>query len=309
MKKTLFTLALIIMGFMAKAFALPISEIRENARFLSDRMAYELELTSMQYEDCYEINYDFIYAINDLMDDVVYGTASALDEYYRLLDYRNEDLRYVLNSHQYARFIALEYFYRPIYRHGRSWAFRIYTIYHNRSFFYFGLPSIYHTYHGAHSHHHFHHDYYVSRHHHHIHREPVPIHRDHRRSDFGRGRSERRGAVERHDHGNGRVERPNRNQRQDGTRPQRNDSRSQRSESRPQRSESRPQHSESSRPSRHNNGGGENRSSSRPSAPSRSHSSSGTRSGVSSGGHGGGNHGGGNHGGGNHGGGHSGHRR
>ena len=263
MKKTLFTLALIVMGFMAKAFALPISEIRENARFLSDRMAYELELTSMQYEDCYEINYDFIYAINDLMDEVVYGTASALDEYYRLLDYRNEDLRYVLNSHQYARFIALEYFYRPIYRHGHSWAFRIYTIYHNRSFFYFGLPSIYHTYHGAHSHHHFHHDYYVNRHHHHIHREPVPIHRDHRRSDFGRGRSERHGAIERHDrhersrdnHYNDRGNRHNdRGMRSEGTRPQRSES------ARPQRSESaRPQHSESSRPSRHN-GGSEGRS-------------------------------------------------
>ena len=101
MKRYLLTLTLVMMGIMAKA--LPISEVRENARFLSDRMAYELGLTPMQYEDCYEINFDFIYAVNDLMDDVVYGAASALDEYYRLLDYRNEDLRYVLNGTQYAR--------------------------------------------------------------------------------------------------------------------------------------------------------------------------------------------------------------
>ena len=289
MKKTLFTLALIVMGFMAKAFALPISEIRENARFLSDRMAYELELNSMQYEDCYEINYDFIYAINDLMDDVVYGAAAALDEYYRLLDYRNEDLRYVLNSHQYARFIALEYFYRPIYRHGRSWEFRIYSIYHNRSFFYFGLPSISHSYHGAHSHHHFHNDYYMNRHHHHIHRQPVPIHRDHRRSDFGRGHNDRR------DH---RADRPRGGGNHSSSRP-----------SAPSRNQN-----PSGARDRGNRGSGNHGSAAnggnRGSGNHGSAANGGNRGGGNHGGgtRGGSNHGGGNHNGGEHGG-HSGHRR
>lgn len=197
MKKTLITLAIVMMSFGSQLWAMSMSNIRSNARFLSDRMAYELDLTPMQYDDCYEINFDFIYAINNIMDDVVYGYSDALSNYYRLLDYRNEDLRYVLNARQYARFLSLEYFYRPIYSTGRSWAFRIHTIYSNRTFFYFDAPSIYHSYRGAHSHLHYHNDYYVTRHHHpEIHREPAHIHgtpryQDHGRNDFGVIRRER----------------------------------------------------------------------------------------------------------------------
>ena len=196
MKKTLVTLALILMAMTTQLFAMSMSNIRSNARFLSDRMAYELDLTPMQYDDCYEINFDFIYGVNNIMDDVVYGYGDAIENYYRMLDYRNEDLRYVLNARQYARFIALEYFYRPIYSTGRTWAFRIHTIYSNHSFFYFDAPSIYHSYRGAHSHVHFHHDYYVHRHHHEIHRAPAHIHgtphfQEHGRHDFGTIRRER----------------------------------------------------------------------------------------------------------------------
>ena len=197
MKKTLLTLAIVMMSFGSQLFAMSMSNIRSNARFLSDRMAYELDLTPMQYDDCYEINFDFIYAINNIMNDVVYGYGDAVENYYRLLDYRNEDLRYVLNARQYARFLSLEYFYRPVYSTGRSWAFRIHTIYSNHTFFYFDAPSIYHSYRGAHSHLHFHNDYYVQRHHHvEIHREPAHIHgtpryQEHSRLDFGTIRRER----------------------------------------------------------------------------------------------------------------------
>ena len=197
MKKTLLTLAIVMMSFGSQLFAMSMSNIRSNARFLSDRMAYELDLTPMQYDDCYEINFDFIYAINNIMNDVVYGYGDAVENYYRLLDYRNEDLRYVLNARQYARFLSLEYFYRPVYSTGRSWAFRIHTIYSNHTFFYFDAPSIYHSYRGAHSHLHFHNDYYVQRHHHvEIYREPAHIHgtpryQEHGRLDFGTIRRER----------------------------------------------------------------------------------------------------------------------
>ncbi len=197
MKKTLLTLALIMVAFTSQVFAMSMSNIRTNARFLSDRMAYELDLTPMQYDDCYEINFDFIYAINNIMDDVVYGYGDAVENYYRLLDYRNEDLRYVLSARQYARFITMEYFYRPIYTTGRNWAFRIHTIYSNRNFFYYDAPSIYHSYRGAHSRMHYHNDYYVTRHHHNeIHRAPEHIHgssryQDHSRNDFGAVRRDR----------------------------------------------------------------------------------------------------------------------
>ena len=34
--------------------AMSISKMRENARFLTDRMAYELHLSQMQYDDVYQ---------------------------------------------------------------------------------------------------------------------------------------------------------------------------------------------------------------------------------------------------------------
>lgn len=33
-------------------------QMRQNTRFLTDRMAYELKLTPRQYNDVYEVNYD-----------------------------------------------------------------------------------------------------------------------------------------------------------------------------------------------------------------------------------------------------------
>ena len=149
MKKTI-TLVLIALLASASVMAMSRSNIRTNARFLADRMAYELDLTPAQYDDCYEINYDFITAVNYIMDDVVRGYTDAIDSYYNYLNMRNEDLRYVLNTRQYTRFMSMDYFYRPIYSTGRDWAFRIYTIYSNRTFFYYDAPSMFRTYAGGH---------------------------------------------------------------------------------------------------------------------------------------------------------------
>lgn len=152
MKKFIITSLVMIMG-IAHMFAMSHSTIRENARFLSDRMAYELDLSPRQYDDIYEINYDFLYAINRIMGDVVFGYRDAINQYYDLLDYRNEDIHYVLTMRQYSKFITHEYFYRPVYSTGRDWRLRIHTIYPNHTFFYFDAPSIYKTYRGAHAHH------------------------------------------------------------------------------------------------------------------------------------------------------------
>lgn len=193
MKKVLFTLVM-AMAAALQAFALTPNEIRENARFLSDRMAYELHLTPEQYEDCYEINYDFIASINPIMDGVVYGHQYAIDNYYEYLDYRNDDLRYILNEMQYRTFMGLDYFFRPIYTVAGSWLFRIHQVYHNLHHFYYDVPSIYYHYHGAHARHYHPHGYYVSAHryNHRIYSHPSPIrgsrHMDnHRRHDFGHG--------------------------------------------------------------------------------------------------------------------------
>jgi hypothetical protein len=126
------------------------SRIRKEALYLSDKMAYELGLTNSQYDDVYEINYDFIYSLRNTMDYVVDGYQWAMDDYYDALDLRNDDLRWVLSSSQYRRFMKLEYFYRPITVSSGSWFFRIYNVYTNRSLFYMSKPTIYRSYSGGH---------------------------------------------------------------------------------------------------------------------------------------------------------------
>lgn len=126
------------------------SRIRKEALYLSDKMAYELGLTNSQYDDIYEINYDFIYSLRNTMDYVVDGYQWAMDDYYDALDLRNDDLRWVLSSSQYRRFLKLEYFYRPIAVSSGNWFFRIYNVYTNRSLFYLSKPTIYRSYSGGH---------------------------------------------------------------------------------------------------------------------------------------------------------------
>ena len=64
-------------------------------------MAYELNLTAAQYEAVYEINLDYLMSLNGHGD--VFGIW---------WDRRNADLRFVLNSWQYDKYVALSHFYR-----------------------------------------------------------------------------------------------------------------------------------------------------------------------------------------------------
>ena len=79
MKKILFILMTIGMVTMSSdcMASMSISKVRKNTRFLTDRMAYELNLSPAQYNDVYEINFDFIYNVRDVMDDQKNETGSA----------------------------------------------------------------------------------------------------------------------------------------------------------------------------------------------------------------------------------------
>lgn len=149
MKFILFAIGLIA-GIGTSTAAMSTSQIRKETRFLTDKMAYELNFSTAQYNDAYEINYDFIYSVRYLMDDVLKGNERASDKYYDNLDIRNDDLRWIMNDKQYRRFLSTDYFYRPIYTSGGKWQFRIYVTYSNRSLFYFGKPYNYSSYRGGH---------------------------------------------------------------------------------------------------------------------------------------------------------------
>ena len=59
---------------------LSTTEVRNSARFMTDRMAYELRLSSMQITDVYEINFDFFDRVRYVADDLAAGYSYAMDE-------------------------------------------------------------------------------------------------------------------------------------------------------------------------------------------------------------------------------------
>ena len=156
-KLTTIGMMILMLGMSIPAMgAMSISKMRKEARFLTDRMAYELGLNTMQYDDVYEVNYDFINSVRYLMDDVVRGYDYAVDRYYTCLDVRNDDLHWILSDSQFHRFLQIDYFCRPIYTTASKWHFRIYRVYTDVHHFYFGKPHHYASYKGGHhrDHHH-----------------------------------------------------------------------------------------------------------------------------------------------------------
>ena len=165
--KKLTALWMIVLIGTVSVQAMSLSTMRRNVRFLTDRMAYELQLTSQQYNDVYEVNFDFVYNVDNIMNEVVLGYDYALDNYYNLLNIRNDDLRWILTDYQYRRFMDITYFYRPISLYQNSWRLGVYNVYTNVNFFYFGKPHHYRTYLGGHYRTHFGNRSYYEMHHHH----------------------------------------------------------------------------------------------------------------------------------------------
>ena len=139
MKKILATIAL-MMTIVVSASAMTFSQARNEALYLSDKMAYELDLSLEQYAAVYEINLDYLMSVTSQYD--VYGAAWAR---------RNSDLRYVLNVYQYDLFIRTSYFYEPMEWTGTAWRYGVYTRYTDRTRFYFSFPTSYESYRGGHN--------------------------------------------------------------------------------------------------------------------------------------------------------------
>ena len=68
MKKMFFALMVMLTSTMA-ASAMSYEQARNEALFLTDKMAYELNLTDEQYEAAYEINLDYLMGVSG-RDDV-----------------------------------------------------------------------------------------------------------------------------------------------------------------------------------------------------------------------------------------------
>ena len=122
------------------ANAMSYEQARNEALFLTDKMAYELNLTDAQYEAAYEINLDYLMGVTSVDD--VFGVY---------WERRNLDLSYILYSWQWDAFRAATYFYRPLFWEAGYWHFGIYARYPRRDYFYFGRPHFYATYRGGHA--------------------------------------------------------------------------------------------------------------------------------------------------------------
>ena len=124
----------VMMVMTIPANAMSYNAAKHEALFLSDKMAYALNLTAVQYEAVYEINLDYLMSLNGHGD--VFGIW---------WDRRNADLRFVLNSWQFDKYVTLNHFYRPVTWEAGGWTFAVYSHYGRGHFFFV-------TYRGGNSH-------------------------------------------------------------------------------------------------------------------------------------------------------------
>ena len=139
MKKIMIALVAML-TIAATGKAMSYEQARNEALFLTDKMAYELNLTDEQYQAAYEINLDYLM-----------GVTSYDDVYGNYWERRNLDMSYVLLDWQWQTFCAASYFYRPLYWRDGFWHFGIYARYPHRDYFYFGRPVFYASYRGGHA--------------------------------------------------------------------------------------------------------------------------------------------------------------
>ena len=94
MKKFILAMVTLFTMTVSTASAMSYEQARQQALFLTDKMAYELNLTDDQYEAAYEVNLDYLMGVNTYDD--LYGA------YWRQ---RNADLSYILLDWQYRAFL------------------------------------------------------------------------------------------------------------------------------------------------------------------------------------------------------------
>lgn len=133
------------------ASAMSFERAQAEALYLTDKMAYELNLNDQQYNDAYEINLDYFLRMDSPSD--LYGV------YYR---HRLDDLRCILYDWQYGLLMAADYFLRPIVWRSGGWFFPIYSHYRH-GHFYYARPHVWVSYRGGHSRHFHHAGFYANR--------------------------------------------------------------------------------------------------------------------------------------------------
>ena len=126
--KRILTLLAALMLSVAGASAISYDYAARQAYYLTDKMAYELNLTDSQYDRVYQINLDYFLKCS---------VEADINGY--LWEYRNACLARVLFTAQWRIYNGLEFLLRPLrWRHNR-WFFPMYEHY-GRNHFYRPAP-------------------------------------------------------------------------------------------------------------------------------------------------------------------------
>lgn len=131
-------LSLFCSAAVFSASAINYRQAREYAYFLTDKMAYELNLTTEQYEKAYQVNLDYLLSVDH--------RTQIGGNYW---NYRDTDLRFILFDWQYNLYRSIEYFYRPAVWDHSGFSISIYHHYGKTSFYY-DRPTIFYNYAGTH---------------------------------------------------------------------------------------------------------------------------------------------------------------
>lgn len=146
--KTFIVSMMLLVSTSVVAQPMSYDAMRNNARFLTDRMAYTLGISSLAIiDDLYRINFDYIYGINDYLDDIALGYR--YDDYLAICAERDYALQMLLGNAIWSRLMGYDYFYRPVFFHNHRWHFGIYD-YFDRGHWYYSAPRYYHEYRGGH---------------------------------------------------------------------------------------------------------------------------------------------------------------
>ena len=146
--RTLFAaLAIMMMSIAASAQPMSVYSMRNNARFLTDRMAHTLRLSAAILDDLYYINYDYICGVNEFLDAVALGYR--YDDYMEVVYARDYALRRLLTARQWELLMTYDYFYRPISFVDHRWSFSIYLHDRRMDRFYYRQPRLFDDYRGG----------------------------------------------------------------------------------------------------------------------------------------------------------------
>lgn len=117
MKRMIFLMALGL-TMAASTMAMDRKEARAEARYLTDKMAYELGLSPREYDRLYDINYTYLR-----------HTRSYDDLYAHPWQSRNAALRAFFSGRQWQMFIGTDYFYRPLSWRNGAFVHKVYVRY------------------------------------------------------------------------------------------------------------------------------------------------------------------------------------